>query len=121
MSSFEETNVLFNMNAIMGKFEFMFLIDDIMEKIRSDKRFQSLAFLDTLEFAGEKRDQWIRKALADYEKIDGLKTIDAGPALKCLLVKEYRKILQKKRKAGDKNPVVTEEDMLERLNMLGQN
>lgn len=96
--------------GISNKLAFMLECDSIMNHIKSDPKLASLKFL--LDFDYNKRNEWIEKALTDFQSIEVFKGTEVPPVLQCFLVKTYRKLLQKKRKAGDKNPVVTEEEII---------
>ena len=97
-------------NNIINELYKMMMCDDIIKQIKSNSKLVSLKFL--LDFDYDKRNEWIDKALSDYQSLEIFKGTEGfAPVIQCLLVKMYRKLLQKKRKAGDKNPVVTEEEI----------
>lgn len=98
---------------ISNKIAFMLECDSIMAYIKSERKLASLNFL--LSFDYNKRNEWIEKALADFQSIEVFKGTEVPPVLQCFLVHTYRKILQKKRKAGDKTPVVTEEEIIAKI------
>lgn len=102
--------------GIINRIAFMLECDSIMDRIKSEPKLASLNFL--LSFDYNKRNEWIEKALADFKSIELFKGTEVPPALQCFLVHTYRKILQKKRKAGNKNPVVTEEEIIARITEL---
>ena len=101
---------------ISNTLAFMLECDSIIDHIKSDRKLASLKFL--LDFDYNKRNEWIEKALTDFQSIEVFKGTEVPPVLQCFLVKTYRNILQKKRKAGDKNPVVTEEEIIARITEL---
>lgn len=97
-------------NNITNELYKIMMRDAIIEQIKSDPKLVSLKFL--LDFDYNKRNEWIDKALSDYQSLEIFKgTEEFAPVIRCLLVKMYRKLIKKKRKAGDKNPVVTEEEI----------
>lgn len=97
--------------SVMRELEYRIDVDTMLERIKNDEKMRPLKFLVGMDY--QKMNEWITKALLDYQNIAIFKDEPNYPMItKCLLVKAYRKILQQKRKNGEKNPEVSVQDVV---------